>query len=165
MEKIKLTDLRNALEEVMGSIAKTGDGHISNTGAIAMLRSQHGDLIEKLALPLIDIALTKLANEVGNRKGPRVPMDAGIDLFGSYPGIPKTISLARGVKKTTLQSTFSEADRWVDEHKTKAIVNTEKNEGFKKLLDKYRPYAMSDGDTIEDAIRRKSEKDGGLFKQ
>ena len=160
MQSQKLTDLRDALENVMTSIGKSQDGRVSNVDAIASLRATSGELIQALSPQLIDIALTKLANEVGNRKGPRVAIQPGRDLFGNYPGVPKMITMGRGVKKSTLKATFKEAEQWLEEHQEKVVVNTEKNEGFRNLVSEFRQYALTPDDTIEQAMRRKLDQHG-----
>lgn len=164
MQQARLTDIRNALEAVMSAIAKSGDGNISNSRIIEQLRTEYGSLIDQLSRQLINIALTKLANEVGSRKGPRLVTEGAPDLFGAYPGVPKVLSMGKGVKKSTLKSTFSEAEKWITEHETKVAINRERNDGFKQLLDKYRPYMSASSDTIEDAIRREREQNS-VFEQ
>ncbi|RKD71027.1 hypothetical protein [Rhizobium sp. WW_1] len=154
----KLTDLRNALEAVMTSIGKSQEGSVSNIDAIASLRATNSELIDGLSSQLIDIALIKLANEVGNRKGPRVAIQPGRDLFGNYPGVPKMLAMGRGIKKSTLKATFKEAEQWLEEHQTKTVVNTEKNEGFRNLVNEFREYALTSDDTIEQAMRRKFDQ-------
>lgn len=157
----KLTDLRNALEAVMTSIGKSQEGSVSNVDAIASLRATNSKLIDALSPQLIDIALIKLANEVSNRKGPRVATQPGKDLFGNYPGVPKMLAMGRGIKKSTLKATFREAEHWLEEHQTKTVVNTEKNEGFRNLVNEFREYALTPDDTIELAMRRKFEQVDG----
>ncbi|MCX5495406.1 hypothetical protein OSH11_11870 [Kaistia dalseonensis] len=161
-----LSSLRNALEKIMMEIGAKVDGEVSNADAIAGLKARNADDIKALAPQLINIALIKLANEVGGRKRRATMTTSGPDLFGAYPGVPKMISIARGKKRNTLKSSFREADLWLIAHEAKVIPDgTVKNEGFRKFLDDHRPYMKNIDDTLEDAVAAKLAEESGNRKE
>ncbi len=132
-----------------------GDGQASNAEVLERIKSAKSKEIKDLTPQLIDIALTKLYNDVSNRKGPKPLTNIGFDLFGGYHGVPKTISLSRGRKKDTSKATFLELDLWIKAHE--ARHNREKNIEFKRLVEDCRPFQESDDDTLEAAMKRKVE--------
>uniref|UniRef100_B0SXW7 Uncharacterized protein n=1 Tax=Caulobacter sp. (strain K31) TaxID=366602 RepID=B0SXW7_CAUSK len=160
-EKVTLSDLRNAIEDINKDVMRERvNGEVSNVDVLARVRSLKAKDIEYLTAQLVNIALTKLYNEVSNRKGPKSINDAGVDLFGSYRSIPKNITLVKGKKKDTSKVTFQEADLWIKSHDTKS--DEKKNEEFKRLVEDCRPFKQSDDDSLEVAMKRKIEAEGLL---
>ncbi len=155
-EKITLSDLRNAIEDINKDVMRErGNGEASNVDVLSRVRAVKAKEIEQLTPQLVNIALTKLYNEVSNRKGPKALNDAGVDLFGNYRSIPKSITLIKGKKKDTSKVTFLEADLWIKARDTKA--DDKKNEEFKRLVEDCRPFKQSDDDSLEMAMKRKIE--------
>lgn len=155
-EKVTLSDLRNAIEEINKDVMlERGNGEASNIDVLSRVKTSKSKEIEYLTSQLVNIALTKLYNEVSNRKGPKSLNDEGIDLFGNYRSIPQSITITKGKKKDTSRITFQEADLWIGSHDTK--TNNKKNEEFKRLVDDCRPFKQSDNDSLEIAMKRKLE--------
>lgn len=160
-KKTSLSDIRNALESINKAImAERGDGEAPTAEALERCKKLHPKEIKELSGQLIDIALTKLNNEVSNRKGPKVLTNEGFDLFGGYHGIPKMITLIKGKKKDVVKATFQEADLWLKSHDRPENDETVKNEEFKRLVADCLPYKMSEDDTLEIAMKRKIEAEG-----
>jgi hypothetical protein len=136
------------------------NGEVSNVDVLTRVKSLKEEEIKFLTPQLINIALTKLYNEVSSRKGVRSEGNFGSDLFDNYRGVPKTITIIKGKKKDTSKITFQEADLWIEAHGTKTDEN--KNEEFKRLVEDCRPFKKSDDDTLELAMSRKREADGLL---
>lgn len=155
-EKVTLSDLRNAIEGINRDVMRDRtNGEVSNADILDRVKKLKAKEIEILSPQLISIALTKLYNEIINRKGPKLITDQGFDLFGDYRGIPKNITIVKGKKKDVSKLTFQEAELWV-RSREKNLEET-KNEEFKRLLEEARPFRESDSDTLEMAMRRKRE--------
>lgn len=160
-EKVTLSDLRNAIEDINKDVMREREnGEVSNVDVLARVRSLKSEEIGHLTPQLVNIALTKLYNEVSSRKGPKSINEDGVDLFGRYRSIPKNITLVKGKKKDTSKVTFQEADLWIKAHDTKS--DETKNEDFKRLVEDCRPFKQSDEDSLEVAMKRKIEAEGLL---
>ena len=155
-KRITLIDLRNAIEGVKKQVMQEQGGEATNEQILTEVRTQNAKEIKYLEVELVNIALTRLLNDVINRKLTRAQIRDGTDLFNTYPGIPKSITLVKGRKKDIMKLTFPEFDLWSKAHDA---VREDRNEKFKRLVEDCRQYQQSDEDTLEIAMKRKLTKE------
>ena len=152
--RVTLCDLRNGIEDIYREVmSEQGNGEAPNSIVLSRVKSQKSREVEALAPQLVDIALTKLFNDVSTRKGARSKSDDGIDLFGGYRGIPRSVTIAIGMKKDTAKLSFAEADKWMSDHSLQLI--NDRHDEFRRLVNDCRPFQKSDQDTLEVAMERK----------
>jgi hypothetical protein len=77
------------------------NGVVSNAEVLTRFKESNGADIAHLTPRLVDIALTKLLNDVSGRKK-RSTTAGGLDLFGEYHNIPQSVRFAKNVKKILL---------------------------------------------------------------
>ena len=160
--KATLSDLRNAIEAINREVMKEqGNGEASNATVLDRVMKTHAKEVELLTPQLVGIALTKLLNEVSSRKRPSANFPEGIDLFGAYRGIPKSVSIVRGKKKDTAKLKFAEVDLWLKTHSEK--IRDPKYDDFRRLVEDCRPYKISEEDTLEMAMERKRQAERNLL--
>lgn len=151
--KFTLSDLRNSIEGIHREIMREQiDGVAPNDIVLGRVRRENADGIKLMMEQLVDIALVKLLNEVSSRKGARASFD-GPDLFGEYRGIPKSVTISRGRKKSTAQLTIPQADLWLKARLEK--TESDKYETFRRMVDDCRPFQMSAEDSLAIAMERK----------
>lgn len=149
-------DLRNAIEKIYNRVLQERGGEATNEQILAEVRTRHVDDIRLLSAKLIDSTLTKLLNDVSRRRGARAINADGPDLFGAYPGILRTIALARGKKKDVAKTTFHELEMHVQARDKRSH---DRNKELRSLLEDCRDYVRSADDTIEILVRRKNVRE------
>lgn len=155
-----LGDLRVAIEDIVRSIAEQSRcGEAPNHEVLARLKSERRSLVTLFTPQLVDIALTKLLNDVCKRRVSPVRRGEEDDLFAGYGKIPKRVTITRGLKKDTANLSMSEARQWLERHSDRLVESD--NEDFKKLIDRIEPYARSDDETISDVIQRMQQYQRG----
>lgn len=153
-KRITLSELRNVIDMINREVMdEQGNGEIANATVLSRVKKAHSQAVEFLTPQLLDIALTRLLNEVSNRKRGRNIAPGEIDLFGDYCGLKRQVSIGVGRKKDIANLSLQEAELWLKAHSAKA--RSTKHEEFKRLLDDCRPFITSDEDTLETAMRRK----------
>jgi hypothetical protein len=151
-----LSELRDAINRINREVMRESEtGEATNKEVLDRVKKLHENEISALTPDLIHIALTKLYNEVGNRKGPKPFNNQGVDLFGIYHGIPQTVTTSPGVKRATTKLTFVEADRWLNSQKPRPEVK--RNEALSRMVEDCRPYMVSPDDTLEAAMERRRD--------
>lgn len=153
-KRATLSDLRTAIDAVNRKVMKEGgNGEAANATVLGRVRDAYADMVSQLTPQLVDRALTKLLNEVSNRKHTGTQMPDGFDLFGEYRSLPKNVSLAKGLKKDIAKLNLQQAVHWLKVHSEKS--QNKRHEAFRRLVEDCRPYITSDEDTLEVAIARK----------
>ena len=151
-----LGDLRAAIEDVVQSVAAESKcGEAQNDQVLTRLKSDRQALISAFTPQLVDMALTKLLNDVCKKKVSPFDQAGGHDLFGEYGDIPKRVTIARGLKKDTANLSIAEARQWLKRHSNRLVESH--HEDFRKLFDKIAPHARSDDETISDVLSRMEE--------
>lgn len=149
-----LGDIRAAIDDINEEImSKRGDGEAPNSDVLTRLKETRPSLVTAFAPQLIDIALTKLLNEVCRRKAVRQSPGSQFDLFGIYSNIPKSVTISKGVKKSTEELTIPEAEDWLRSH-SKRIIDSGSDD-FQRLIDDCRGISTSETDTIAQILDRK----------
>jgi hypothetical protein len=148
-----LGDLRAAIDDTNQTvISENGIGEAHNTDVLRRLKSDRPDLLVVFTPQLVDIALTKLLNEVANRKNRRKLKGSQIDLFEGYSGIPGQLTITKGVKKPTEKCTLVELQDYLSSHSKRLADHG--NEGLQKLFDECRKDAKSETETVEEIRNR-----------
>jgi hypothetical protein len=152
-----LSDLRNGIQEIYREVMREqSDGEASNATVLARVRAEKTKELAALAGELVNIALTKLLNEVSNRKGRLGNHPEGTDLFGEYR-VPRIITIIRGRKKDTAKLSFREAELYVKAHSERSA--SDRHAPLRRLLDACREYVQSEDDTLEVLIARMRQAD------
>jgi hypothetical protein len=147
-----LSDLRNGIQGIYHDVMREqGHWEASNDTVLERVRAERAKELALLTPELVNMALTKLLNEVGNRRGRRGSSSEGIDLFGEYR-VPRIVTIIRGKKKDTAKLSFREAMLYVKAHSEKSV--SDRLEPLRRLLDACREYVESDEDTLETLIGR-----------
>lgn len=147
-----LGDLRGAIEDINREVmAERGNGEALNSDVISRLKSQRSKLVNIFAPQLIDIALTKLLNEVCRRNA--ASNGAQSYLFEDYSKIPEKVTIEKGIKKQTSMLTLAEAEEWILNHSKRTVKSD--NEDFQRLIDDCREHSKSMEETIEEILNRK----------
>ena len=154
--KTTLSDLRNGIEEVYREIMRQQrDGEASNAAVVSKVRRDKAEEVALLTDQLVDIALVKLLNEVSSRKGVR-NSDAGtLDLFGRYQGIPKSVTILKGKKKSTSLLTIAQADLWLKARMQKP--DDDRHESFRRMVDDCRPFQQAEDDSLATMMERRAQ--------
>ncbi len=153
-----LGDLRAAIEEVIRSIAEESRcGQAANDQVLARLKSDRQSLVSFFTPQLVNIALTKLLNDVCKRRTSPVGQEEHDDLFSEYGKIPSIVTVTRGLKKDTANLRLFEARGWLEKHSSRLVEND--HEDFRKLLDRIEPYARSENETILDILHRMKQSE------
>ncbi|MFW2829459.1 hypothetical protein [Sphingomonas sp. ID0503] len=154
--KTTLSDLRNGIEEIHREMMRQQrDGEASNAAVVAKVRRDKVEEVALLTDELVDIALIKLLNEVSSRKGVR-NFDAGtLDLFDRYRGIPKSVTILKGKKKSTSLLTIVQADLWLKARMQKPA--DDRHEPFRRMVDDCRPFQRSEDDTLATMMERRAQ--------
>lgn len=154
--KTSLSDLRNGIEGIHHEIMRQQrDGEASNGAVVAKVRRDKAAEIALLTDQLIDIALVKLLNEVSSRKGVSGSDTGTLDLFGGYQGIPKSVTILKGKKKSTLLLTIVQADLWLKARMQKP--DDDRHESFRRMVDDCRPFQRSEDDTLAMIMERRAQ--------
>ncbi|WCK69478.1 hypothetical protein [Agrobacterium tumefaciens] len=157
---VKLTDLRDDIDAIVLDLRRErNDGEVPIDDAIARVRSNLSDKIAQAADQLIDLTLRKLIHDVSGRKRLSLAVVGQTSLFGHYSGIPAMITTGRGKKRDTTKATFHEADSWLSARDREDTDVRSKNEKFRQMVEELRPYMQAPTDTLEDAARRKFERE------
>ena len=155
-----LGDLRAAIDDVTRSVAEESKcGEAQNDRVLARLKSERQPLISAFTPQLVDMALTKLLNDVCKKSASTVGHSGEVDLFGEYGKIPKRVTVARGLKKDTANLSISEARKWLEKRSNRPTETD--HEDFQKLIDRVAPHALSDDETISDVLHRISQNGHG----
>ncbi len=156
-----LSDLRDAIQLIYGDIMlERSDGEATNAAVLARLRAENADTLRQLTPDLVNIALTKLLNEVSNRKGQRGSSSEGVDLFGLYR-VPRTVTVARGKKKDVAKLCVREAELYLQAHSEKS--SNDRHAPLRLLLEDCRKYIQSPDDTLETLFIRKEREEQLAF--
>lgn len=158
MRKNSLGDLRAAIEDTLKVVMQeSGNGVAPNGVVIGRLKSERKQLLDLFSPQLIDIALTKLINEVCQKRTRVEGNSEQGDLFGGFGKIPKRVTLERGLKKDTANLTLNEAREWLAKHDTRIVENA--NEDFEKLVSACERYSDTGDETIASLIKRLQTED------
>ena len=150
--RFNLGDLRAAIEAVNRDVMEErGNGEAPNSIVLARLKRDRTPLIDHFSPQLIDIALTKLLNDVCRKNAARSAYQQH-DLFDGYRKIPASVTISRGVKKATEKLTVSEAESWLESHSNRVVNNG--FDGFRDLVMECRKHTKSDDETIEQILKR-----------
>ncbi len=153
--KTSLSDLRNGIEAIHREMMRQQrDGEASNAAVVAKVRREKIEEIALLTDQLVDIALVKLLNEVSSRKGVRNTEAGTPDLFGGYLGIPKSVTILKGKKKSTLSLTIVQADLWLKARMQKP--DNDRHESFRRMIDDCRPFQRSENDSLATIMERRA---------
>lgn len=151
-----LSDLRNGIEDIYLQVMRgESNGEASNSAVLARVKRDRAGEVNFLAEQLVDIALVKLLNEVSSRKGKNSSRIESPDLFGDYRGIPKSVTICRGRKKSTSQLTILQADLWLKARSEKP--DDDRHESFRRMVDDCRPFQQLEDDSLLIMIERKRE--------
>jgi hypothetical protein len=159
-----LGDLRNVLEEIAREVMEgASNGEAPNSAILTRLKNQRPNLIKFFTPQLVDIALTKLLNEVSGRNRARLPSGYEFDLFGDYGKIPNSVTIGRGQKKDTAKLSIAEAKSWLRNHSNRTVQSD--HAGFRRLVEECEKYVESDDETIEIALERKRTAEKSTARQ
>jgi hypothetical protein len=148
-----LGDLRVAIEDANRQVLEElGDGVAPNDLVLTRLKQQRSTLIKAFAPQLIDMALTKLLNDVCRLKRSAGDADGHFDLFGGFGKIPKRVTIARGKKKDPAKLTIAEARQWLELHSERTAKA--KDDDLKKVLRDCLIEAQSENETVSQVILR-----------
>lgn len=145
------TAIQGIYREMMTSEA---DGVVSNEAVIERVRETQAEMLRLLAPDLERIALTKLLNDVGSRRGAGSSDLYGVDLFGEYH-VKSAIPFGRGNKKSVLRCSVRDLDAYLAKRSKK--VKATPDEQMKTLLGTLRKYMKSNEDTLEMLLERQNE--------
>ena len=149
-----LGDLRAAIEGINREVtSERENGEASNLDVLARLKKTRPQLVEAFMPQLADIALIKLLNEVCRRKAAGSSLGGRFDLFESYPKVPESVTITKGIKKRTSKLTVEEAQDWLRKHSKRTVKND--NEDFRRLVEECIKHARSENETIEDILNRR----------
>ncbi len=152
--KTSLSALRAGIEQIYDELMRQqGNGEVSNAAVLARVREDKAQEISVLTEQLVDMALTKLLNDVSVRKGRGGRVLHGPDLFGIYQGIPKSVTIGRGRKKDTSQLTIGQAESWLEARLAKPEDN--RFESFRRMVDECKPYQTLEDDTLATLLDRR----------
>lgn len=152
-----LGDLRAAIDDVIRSIAAESKcGEAQNDQVLVRLKSERRSLVSAFTPQLVDMALTKLINDVCKKTVLPFGRAREDDLFASFGKIPNRVTVTRGLKKETANLSMSEARRWLERH-SKRLVKSDYQD-FRKMFETIAPYARSDDETIADVLHRMEER-------
>ncbi len=150
-----LRDLRNSIQEIhRQAMLERSDGEAANAAILARVKAEKPELLLQLTPELVNIALTKLLNEVSTRKGQRTRSTAGPDLFGDYR-VPRSVSIVRGKKKDTAKLSVREAELYLQAHSEKSA--SDRHASLRLLLEECRQFMRSPEDTLETLFLRKEQ--------
>jgi hypothetical protein len=153
--KTTLSDLRNRIQEIYREVTRTqGDGEAPNAAVLKVLWAENNEELRVLNRQLVNIALTKLLNDVSNRSGFGGASSSTPDLFSEF-GVPRFVTITRGKKKDIAKLSYRDALLYLKAHSEKAA--TDRHDPLRRLLDACGKYARSDDDTLETLVRRKME--------
>lgn len=151
-KKLNLGDLHAAIESIYRDVMKEqGNGVVPNSIVLDRLTVERSALVQLYAPQLINMALTKLLNDVCRKNATRATSHVH-DLFDGYRKIPMNVTVGRGFKKATEKLTILEAQEYLDNH----LNRTSKNDylDFRHMVDECREHARSSSETIEDVLVR-----------
>jgi hypothetical protein len=152
-----LGDLRAAIDDINREVlSEKATGEVLNSDVLARLKKTRSQLLDAFTPQLVNIALTKLLNEVCRGNAAKNTSGLQSALFAEYLRIPKRVTISKGLKKATEKLTLHEAKDWVENHSNRT-VNTD-NDGFEKLIDDCEKIAKSETETIEEILNRKIKK-------
>lgn len=148
-----LGDLRAAIEDTMLVVMhESGNGIAPSDVVLSRLKSERRHLLDFCRPQLEDIALTKLLNEVCQRRTRLQANSEQGDLFGGFGSIPKRVTLERGLKKDTVHLTLNEARGWLARHDKRIVEND--NKDFQKLVDTCARYSTTGDETLGQLLDR-----------
>jgi hypothetical protein len=151
--KPTLSDLRNGIEDIYRQMMREEEnGEAPNATVLSRVRTTMATELDFLTPQLLDIALTKLLNEVSYRRGSNRAKTAGSDLFGDYR-IPSRVTIVRGSKKDTLKLSVREFKLYLEAHSKKAM--SDRYEPYRLFLEDHLKFVNSDDDILEAIIQRK----------
>lgn len=149
-----LGDLRAAIDDINREIvSEKGSGEVFNSDVLSRLKKNRNHLVDAYTPQLVDIALTKLLNEVSCRKAARNSNGMQSSLFEQYPGVKNRVAVAKGLKKDVGKFTPNELQEWKN-NRSKKVVQDE-DDGIQKLIDDCKNISISDNETIESILKRK----------
>ncbi|MGC6331763.1 hypothetical protein [Rhizorhabdus sp. FW153] len=150
--KSTLSELRNGIQDIYHEVMREqGNGEVSNAAVLSRVRVEQAEALSSLAPALVNIALTKLLNDVSSRKRGKSTSSPVADLFGEYR-VPGSVTLVRGKKKDTAKLTFREAELYVKARAEKSV--SDRHEPWRQLLEVCRDHVKSEDDTLEILIAR-----------
>jgi hypothetical protein len=151
--RITLGDLRNDIQEIYREVmSERSDGEASNNAVLKRIHERKRAALAALAPELLNIALTKLLNDVSNRRGARSLSSGGSDLFGEFR-IPVNITISRGKKKNTAKMSFKEAEFYLNHHADKE--SKDRHDSLRRLVDACRQFVETPEDTLELLLERR----------
>lgn len=153
-----LGDLRAAIEDANGIVLNEhGDGIAPNDLVLSRLKRERASLVAAFAPQLIDIALTKLLNEVARRTRKAATLFFQDELFADYPKLPSLISVGRGLKKSPQNLTIREAKLIVERRKKKDSLQD--HDDIERALVDCLSRGATDKDTFGMLERRKADSE------
>ena len=150
-------DLKGAIDGIYREVvAEQESGEAPNTVVLTRLKHERKNLIDAFTPQLVDMALTKLLNDVCNRSAARSSSEQDADLFGDYPKVQAKLTVVRGLKKPIGKMTIAQVKQWLARH-TKPSASDEYDD-YHRLINDCEDFAQSDQETIEQALARKQER-------
>lgn len=151
--RLNLGDLRAAIEDVYRQVMdEKGNGEAPNFLVLKRLKEERALLVDHFSPQLKDMALTKLLNDVCRQNAARSASARQRDLFEGYRRIPKSVTIARGLKKDTAKLSILEAEDWLEAHSNRTVNND--YDDFRRLLNHCQAHAKSKAETLEQVLVR-----------
>jgi hypothetical protein len=149
-----LGDLRAAIADINREVMlEKGNGEAPNATVLSRLKEKRSTLVTHCSPQLIDMALTKVLNDVCRQRASRNLSNRQSDLFVGYGNVPSSITLERGLKKQIAKVSLSELEKYLI-NLSKQKTN-EDHEDIRRLFDDCKKYADSDNELIEQLLERK----------
>lgn len=149
-----LKDLRAAIDDIWRSMAtESRDGRVLNQEILTRLKHTRGSLIQHCAPRLVDGALTKMLNDVCRRTAANSNSDLQADLFCGYAQVPKSVTVAKGVKKSTEKMAFGELKHYLAQRDARA--NRKADDGIRQLVADCESFAKTDDETVGHILLRR----------
>lgn len=162
-KKTTLSDLKLSLSEIMIDLGKNSSDDVNHSDAIKLLKQSHEKDIKVLTPSLIDVALKRLATEVGRRKTRKGKSgQGGFDLFGVYTGVPNMMSTGKGRAKDFRKATLEEGRAWLATHSGAPSIDPERNKGVEFMIEDLAPYSVTGKETFEELAVLKAKALGKL---
>ncbi len=160
-KKTTLSDLKVSLSGIMIDMAKASSD-VDHAEAIKALKTKEKIAIKALTETLIDVALMRIATEVGRKKTKGMKSQGGVDLFGIYTGVPDMMSTGKRRSKSFWKASLKEGREWLKLHSGEPQLDPDRNKGVAFLIADLAPYSVTGDESFEDLALLKAKAEGKL---